>query len=126
MYNHPMLNGKYLGAISSDFVKVAPRIKEASYLVRQHGFSQYPIFPTTRAVFPLGTLLVEKAELENQWNYYVAYLDLFVQGGFVAKEKIGSFKKAYKDPDECCCLFVLDVACISFLYIPYPEDAYFE
>ena len=124
MYNDPTLNGKYLGVISADFVKVADKIKEASYLVRQRGFSQYPIFPIVKTAFTLGILLVEKGEMENQWNYYTAYLDLFVQCGLVAKEKIAVFKKAYKDPDEFCCLFVLDINFINFVYLPYPEDEY--
>jgi hypothetical protein len=32
------------------------------------------------------------------------------------------FKQAYKDPDEFCCLFVVDTAFTNFVFIPYPED----
>jgi hypothetical protein len=42
--NSPDLNGKYLGTVSQDFVKIADHIKEASYQIRKRGFSEYPIF----------------------------------------------------------------------------------
>ena len=31
--NDPELNGKYLGTVSQDFVKIADNIKEASYSI---------------------------------------------------------------------------------------------
>ena len=39
-----------------------------------------------------------------------------------AKEKVESFVEAYKDPDEFCCLFVVDKEFTRFVFIPYPED----
>ena len=41
--NDPELNGKYLGTITSDFVRVADSLKEASYQIRKAGFD-FPIF----------------------------------------------------------------------------------
>jgi hypothetical protein len=38
MFNDPELNGKYLGTISEDFIKVADTLKEASYQIRKGGF----------------------------------------------------------------------------------------
>jgi hypothetical protein len=32
------------------------------------------------------------------------------------------FKNAYKDPDEFCCLFVVDLQFTKFVFIPFPED----
>ena len=59
-FNDPELNGKYLGTITSDFVKISDLLED--------------------------------------------------------------FKMAYKDPDEFCCLFVMDGAFTRFVYIPYPND----
>ena len=39
MENDPELDPKYLGKISSDFVKVAEYMKEASYQIRKREFS---------------------------------------------------------------------------------------
>jgi hypothetical protein len=40
----------------------------------------------------------------------------------IATEKEEGFIAAYKDPDEFCCLFVVDKEFTSFVFIPYPED----
>ena len=120
MHNDPELNGKYLGTISRDFVKVADTLKEASYQVRKRGFSDYPVFPICKTEQPIGQLLIDQQSLHTEWNYYITYVDEFVQRGLVENEK--EFKDAYKDPDEFCCLFVVDTAFTNFVFIPFPED----
>lgn len=122
MHNDPELNGKYLGTISHDFVKVADTIKEASYQIRKRGFSEYPIFPICKETQPIGQLLLDQHLAKLEWNYFASFLDEFVQRGLVDEEKLVEFKAAYKDPDEYCCLFVVDKTFTNFVYIPYPED----
>ncbi len=122
MNNDPELNGKYLGSISKDFVVIADTLKEASYQIRKRGFSDYPIFPISKIDLPIGQLLIGKLELATNWNYNASFLDEFVQREIVAEDKIEEFKESYKDPDEFCCLFVVDDEFTNFVYIPYPED----
>lgn len=121
MFNDPELNGKYLGTISQDFVKVSDTLKEASYQIRKAGF-EFPIFPITKEQLPIGQVLIPGGPLNLQWNYYASYLDEFLQRELVAPDKEEEFKNAYKDPDEFCCLFVVDDGFASFVYIPFPED----
>ena len=120
--NDPELSGKYLGTISEDFVKVAEALKEASYQIRRRGFSDYPIFPISKEDLAIGQVLVGKEETPTNWNYNVSYLDEFVQRELVEKSKVEDFEKSYRDPDEFCCLFVVDRDFIKFIYIPYPVD----
>ena len=120
MENDPELSGKYLGTISEDFVKVADTLKEASYHIRKEGFA-YTIFPICKEKQPIGQLLIEQS-LSYTWNYYASFLDEFVQRELVAKEREEDFKNTYKDPDEFCCLFVVDQEFTKFLFIPYPVD----
>lgn len=122
MNNDPELNGKYLGIISADFIKVADNIKEASYQIRTRGFSEFPIFPISKAEIPIGQLLIGKKELQNQWNYYVTYIDEFIQRKLINPNNVDEFKEVYKNPDEFCCLFVVDGDFTNFLFIPFPED----
>lgn len=122
MFNDPELNGRYLGTISKDFVAVAETLKEASYQIRKRGFSDYPIFPIAKVEIPIGQLLIGKSEMALEWNYYTTYLDEFVQRKLIAKELIEEFMASYKNPDEFCCLFVVDQEFTNFVYIPYPED----
>ncbi|MGW8122780.1 hypothetical protein ACV07N_08970 [Roseivirga echinicomitans] len=120
MQNDPELNGKYLGTITKDFVLVADTLKEAAYQVKKRGFSEFPIFPISKTEISIGNLLIGKHEMNTDWNYSITYLDEFVQRKLVEDE--AAFKKAYKDPDEFCCLFVVDEKFTNFLFIPYPED----
>jgi hypothetical protein len=121
MQNDPELSGKYLGTISADFVKVADTLKEASYQIRKAGF-ELPIFPISHEPIPVGQLLMPREKMSLEWNYYASFLDEFVQRELVGTDKIENFKSTYKDPDEFCCLFVVDRAFTNFVFIPYPED----
>ena len=49
-------------------------------------------------------------------------VDEFVQRGLIDEDKIEDFKASFKDPDEFCCLFVIDGEFTRFVYIPYPID----
>ena len=120
--NDPELDGKYLGTVSQDFIKVADYIKEASYQIRKRGFSDFPIFIISKEEIPLGQLLYKKDEVGTNWNYFITYLDEFIQRKIIEKDKVDEFKKNYKNPDEFCCLFVIDGEFTKFVFIPYPED----
>jgi hypothetical protein len=118
--NDPELNGKYLGTITRDFALVAETLKEAAYQIRKRGFSEYPVFPVSKTELSIGQLLIGKHELATEWNYYASYLDEFVQRKLVIDAD--AFTRAYKDPDEFCCLFVVDANFTNFIFIPYPEE----
>ncbi len=122
MVNDPELDGKYLGTISRDFAMVSDTIKEASYQIRKRGFSDFPIFPISHQEIPLGQLLIPKEAMDIAWNFYATYLDEFVHRKLIDKNKQEAFKQIYKNPDEFCCLFVMDDAFTKFTFIPYPED----
>jgi hypothetical protein len=122
MHEDFTLSGQYLGTVSGDFIKVADKLKETSYLIRKRGGYSYPIFPVSKVPLAVGALLIEKGETDNQWHYYAAYLDILVQSGLVAKEKANAFHSTYKNPDEFCCLLAVDTNFVKFVYIPYPED----
>lgn len=121
MNNDPELNGKYLGTISQDFVRVADTLREASYQLRRSGFD-YPIFPICQIDQPIGQLLIDHNQLGLKWSYYISFLDEYLQRGLVEEDKKENFFSAYKDPDEFCCLFVIDKEFTNFVFIPYPED----
>ena len=120
--NDPELNGKYLGKITQDFIKVADQIKEASYQIRKRGFSDYPIFIISKTEIPIGQLLYQKEDVGTSYNYYVTYIDEFLERKIIGSEKEEDFKNNYKDPEEFCCLFVIDKDFTKFIFIPYPED----
>lgn len=120
--NSPEVNKQLLGIVSQDFVKVSDQLKEASYQIRKRGFSIHPIFVAVQKEIELGVLLIGKTELENEWSYRASMLDEFIQRNLVGLESIELFKENYKNPDEYCCLFVIQGDFAGFIFIPYPED----
>ncbi|MFY0686590.1 MAG: hypothetical protein JXQ90_05470 [Cyclobacteriaceae bacterium] len=120
MQNDPELDPKFLGKISSDFIKVADLLKEASYMIRKRNFSEHPVFPMSMTESPIGSLLYEPGKMENKWYYNASFIEEFEQRKLIEKKE--EFLKVYKDPDEFCCLFVLTPEFTNFLFIPYPED----
>jgi hypothetical protein len=123
MQNDPELDGKYLGTISKDFIIVSDSLKEASYQIRDREFSNYPIFPIQKFEVPhIGQLLIAKEEVGAIWNYNASFLDEFIQRNIITKEKEQEFIATFKDPDEFCCLFVIDGNFTRFVFIPYPID----
>jgi len=120
--NNPELDVKYLGTITQDFVKIADTLKDASYQLRSRKISNYPIFPMCKVGQPIGQLLINKADLGLDWNYFFSFVDEFTQRQLIDEEKIELFKETYKDPEEFCCLFVIDEQFTNFVFIPYPED----
>jgi hypothetical protein len=121
MNNDPELSGKFLGTISSDFVKVADALREASYQIRKAGFD-YPVFAICKEPQPIGQLLFDPNHNSTAWYYYASFLSEFLQRGIITKDGEQDFKDAYKDPDEFCCLFVIDPELTKFVFIPFPED----
>ena len=120
--NDPELNGKYMGQISSDFVKVADQLKEASYQIRARKLSLHPIFTTSREPIAIGSSLFAANDMGNSWYYGVSSVEEFLQRGLITEDNIEHFEKSYRDPDEFCCLFVVDKEFINFVYIPFPEE----
>jgi hypothetical protein len=121
--NSPGLDGKYLGEISTDFALVSDQLKEAAYQIKKRGFSDFPVFAVAKNILPIGNILIAQMEInDNLWNYYASILEEFVQREIVAADAVESFQANYKDPEEYCCLFVVDKDFAGFIYIPYPED----
>ena len=120
--NDPELDGKFLGSVSKDFVVVCDTIKEAAYQLKVRGLSDYPIFPVCKAELKIGELLLGKHEVDTAWNWYISTSDAFEQIGIIDADKVDAFQATYKDPEEFCCLFVVDKEFTNFLFIPYPED----
>ena len=120
--NSPELNKKILGIVSSDFIKVSDQLKDAAYQIKVRGFSNFPIFVVSRTKIEIGVELIEKFVYDNNHLYNATFLDEFVQRNLIGEESVELFKENYKNPDEYCCLFVIEAEFAGFIFIPYPED----
>ena len=122
MFNDPELNGKYLGTITQDFAKVSDYLKEASYQIRSRNLSSHPIFVVSKVPTALGVVLLEREKIGSAWNYAASYIGEFMDRKLITSEHEQDFLSTYRNPDEFCCLFVVDQDFTNFVYLPYPED----
>ena len=122
MQNTPELDGKYLGTITKDFVKVAHVIKEASYQIIKRKISKHPIFVISKEIPEIGQCIIQRDKVKTDWNYNLSFLDEFIERGLIAKENEQEFISSYRSPEEYCCLFVVEKEFLNFIYIPYPEN----
>ncbi len=120
--NDPELNGKFLGTISADFVKVCDQLKEAAYQMVSRNISKFPVFVLCREAQPIGILLHSREEEGLEWNYSFAMAEEFVLRGILSEEGYQNLSATFKDSEEFCCLFVVSPDFTNFVFLPYPED----
>lgn len=120
--NDPELNGKFLGTISADFVKVCDQLKEAAYQMVSRNISKFPVFVLCRETQPIGILLHSREEEGLEWNYSFAMAEEFVLRGILSEEGYQNLSATFKDSEEFCCLFVVSPDFTNFVFLPYPED----
>ncbi|WP_367913560.1 hypothetical protein [Leadbetterella sp. DM7] len=121
--NSPEINRKLMGKVSSDFLKVSDHLKESSYQIRKRGFSRYPVFVLSENDVELGVLLFDKPDFKTVYRYKACFLEDFIHRGMIGEESRELFIENYKDPEEYCCLFVIDGDFAGFIYLPFPVDA---
>ncbi len=120
--NSPEINQKLMGKVSSDFIKVSEHLKEASYQIIKRKFSENPIFILTENPVEIGATLFQQNDFKTTYEYRASFLEEFISRNMIGDESIEFFKENYKDPEEYCCLFVIDQAFAGFIYLPFPND----
>ncbi|MBK6978507.1 MAG: hypothetical protein IPH28_16560 [Cytophagaceae bacterium] len=120
--NSPEINQKLMGKVASDFVKVSDHLKEASYQIRKREYSKFPIFIVSTEEIELGALFFDKTDFKTVYYYRASFLEEFINRNMIGQESDELFKENYKDPDEYCCLFVVDSEFAGFIYLPFPND----
>ncbi len=120
--NSPELDKKLLGRVSEDFIKVADHLKEASYQIRSRKFSSFPIFVLATDAVSVGTVLFTNVDFKTLYHFSASFLEEFIERNLIGEESIELYKEHYKNPEEYCCLFVIENDFAGFVYLPYPED----
>jgi len=96
-------------------------LKQIALAVINQGISQYPIFVAHREVnVAIGRLVVDRDSMRSQWSINASLLEEFVQKKLIEPTKVSQFVKAYKQPKQSMCLFVLlSDGSAGFAFYPY-------
>ncbi len=120
--NSPEINKALMGKVSSDFIKVSDHLKEASFQIRKRKFSAFPIFILHSNPVEMGSLLFKPEDFQTQYTYKASFFEEFLSRDMIGEESVDLFKEYYKDPEEYCCLFVIENEFAGFIYLPFPTD----
>jgi hypothetical protein len=83
--------------------------------------SKYPIFIAVQGEpdVDLGLPIINRNDLDISFNFSASHLEDFVNKGIITAAKTEAFIRAYKNPLEYMCIFVLDEDKGSFVFMPY-------
>lgn len=120
--NSPELDKKLVGRVTEDFIVVCDHLKEASYHIRSKKESEFPIFVMSKTDLNLGVPYLLATDFNTGFHYSISAIEEFISRELVSEEAEVFFRENYKDPEEFCCLFVIEGQFAGFMYIPYPND----
>lgn len=86
--------------------------------------SKYPIFIAMQGDIDvdLGLPIISRNDLDISWSFGASHLEDFVNKGIIGEQKSNDFIKAYKNPLEFMCVFVLQNEQGSFVFMPYERN----
>lgn len=90
---------------------------EASDMIMEKDVSDFPIFVVHQQEMELGIPIADKTEVKGNWSINASSLEEFVSKQIIKPNRIESFKKVFKDPNENLCLFVLSELGAQFIFI---------
>jgi|APTNR8051073442_1049403.scaffolds.fasta_scaffold31028_2 hypothetical protein len=94
-------------------------LRQVSSAMRKGEVSKYPIFVAHSDDVDLGVPIIHKAEMDLNWNFSASHLEDFVNRKIVLETKVEEFKKAYRDPAQFMCIFLMNNDTGHFVFIPF-------
>jgi len=110
----------YLDSLQRDLELYKEPIMEASTSIVDEGVSDYPVFIASKETFPIGELILDKAELQTNWSIYASTAEDLIKAGIIQVDKARFFITQYKPVKEFICLFVVASETeAGFIFVPY-------
>ena len=111
-----------LQTLENDFQVIGNYFKEFSSHVLNEQISDYPIYVASQEVVPIGKPFLSKEHHKLNWNYNATILEDLVSRELISRENVKNFTKAFGDPLEKACLFVVLKNEASFIFLKYGQD----
>lgn len=111
--------GSPLASLRTDLILFNDLIKEVSEEMIENEVTQRPIFLAHQHESALGEVLIERNEMNSEWDIHVTSFEEFVEKGVINKDKEDFFLSNYKDPTKFMCILVMVPEGANFVYFPY-------
>ncbi len=104
--------------IQEEIQHFMPQMASMVDLILDEDVSKYPILVVHHDAIELGINFVQRSEETGRWSINASTLEEFATKQLVQDDKVQDFIKAYKDPSEFLCLFVLSDLGAKFIFTP--------
>ncbi|MVN90394.1 hypothetical protein [Mucilaginibacter aquatilis] len=120
--NNNRKNESPLKSLETDLRLYSESIREIAVEIMVEGLSAYPIFIAHQHEVSLGELILNKDELNTEWNINASTLEEFVEKGVIKKELKQRFIDNYKNAHEFMCVFAIVPEGANFIFFPYGKE----
>ncbi len=94
-------------------------LAKASDIILESEVSKYPMFVVHKEEdIEIGIPVIDKFKTNANWSIKASTLEEFAAKRLIAKSKIDTFRKTYKNPKDFLCLFVLSSLGAQFIFLP--------
>jgi hypothetical protein len=108
--------------LKNDLKLFSDSIHEVAVEIMVEGLSKYPIFIAHQHEVKLGEPILDRYDLNTEWSIHASTLEEFLERGIIKKELEDRFIKAYKNPNDFMCVFVIVPEGANFVYYPYEKN----
>ena len=111
-----------LKSLEVDLRLYGESLREVAVEIMVEGLSLYPIFIAHQHEVSLGEPIMDKEELNTDWNINASTLEEFIERGVIKKELKQRFIDNYKSPHDFMCVFAIVPEGANFVFFPYGEE----
>jgi hypothetical protein len=120
--NNNQKNDSPLRSLEIDLRLYSESIREIAVEIMVEGLSGYPIFVAHQHEVKLGEMILDKEELNTDWNIHASTLEEFVEKNIIKKELKQRFIDNFKNPHEFMCVFAIVPEGANFIFFPYGRE----
>lgn len=111
-----------LKSLEVDLRLYSESIREVAVEIMVEALSAYPIFIAHQHEVSLGELILDKADLNTEWNINASTLEEFVEKGVIKPEFKQRFIDNFKNAHEFMCVFAIVPEGANFIFFPYGKE----
>ena len=109
-------------SLQNDVAQVGEHLKQIATRVIEEGISEYPVFVAAQQILDIGKPIFDRDSVMLNWFFSASILEDFVRRKIVLEANLKSFQKAYGDPKEKACIFVVTNEDARFVFVPYKVE----
>jgi len=111
-----------LKSLEVDLRLYGESLREVAVEIMVEGLSLYPIFIAHQHEVSLGEPIMDKEELNTDWNINASTLEEFLERGIIKKELKQRFIDNYKSAHDFMCVFAIVPEGANFVFFPYGDE----